>query len=115
MLATLASTIKAQDNFFYIYLCIGQSNMVGQGAIEPQDCDIEDGVLSMSAVGGPAGRKVGEGRKAVPPLCRANTSLSPVDYFLRVLRKNHPLNVRLGVVHVAVDGCGIDLFDKDAC
>jgi hypothetical protein len=115
MLATFASTIRAQDNFFYIYLCFGQSNMVGQGAIEPQDCDIEDGVLSMSAVDGPDGRKVGEWRKAVPPLCRANTGLSPVDYFLRVLRKNHPLNVRLGVVHVAIDGCGIDLFDKDAC
>ena len=115
MMTLLPLTASAQDNFFYIYLCIGQSNMVGQGKISPEDCDIEEGVLSMSAVDGPDGRKVGEWRKAVPPLCRANTGLSPVDYFLRVLRKNHPLNVRIGVVHVAVDGCGIDLFDKDAC
>lgn len=115
LMAFLPMAASAQDPFFYIYLCIGQSNMVGQGTISPEDCNIEEGVLSMSAVDGPDGRRVGEWRKAVPPLCRANTGLSPVDYFLWMLRKNHPLNVKLGVVHVAVDGCAIDLFDKDAC
>ena len=81
-MAFLPLVASAQDPFFYIYLCIGQSNMVGQGTISPEDCNIEEGVLSMSAVDGPDGRRVGEWRKAVPPLCRANTGLSPVDYFL---------------------------------
>jgi len=33
----LIANINAQNPNFYIYLCFGQSNMEGQGAIEPQD------------------------------------------------------------------------------
>ena len=111
----LPLSASAQDDFFYIFLCFGQSNMVGQGVITPADSILEDGFLSLSAVDGPDGRRVGEWRKALPPLCRANTGLSLVDYFGRTIRRNFPLKVKVGVVYVAVDGCAIDLFDKDAC
>ena len=115
MISLLPLGASAQDDFFYIFLCIGQSNMVGQGEIAPADSILEDGFLSLSAVDGPDGRRVGEWRKALPPLCRANTGLSLVDYFGRTIRKNFPLKVKVGVVYVAVNGCAIDLFDKDAC
>jgi len=115
MFSILPLSASAQDEFFYIFLCFGQSNMVGQGAIAPADSVLEDGFLSLSAVDGPDGRRVGEWRKALPPLCRANTGLSLVDYFGRTIRRNFPSKVKVGVVYVAVDGCAIDLFDKDAC
>ena len=38
-----------QDQNFYIYLCIGQSNMVGQGEISEQDLNVSDRFLNMSA------------------------------------------------------------------
>lgn len=114
IMALIPTAAAAQDPFFYIFLCFGQSNMVGQGEITPADRVAVDGFMSLSAVDGPDGRKVGEWRKAVPPLCRANTGMSLVDFFGQTLRKNLRKDVRIGVIHVAVDGCAIDLFDKDA-
>ena len=114
LLSLFPASMTAQDDFFYIFLCFGQSNMVGQGEITEADKVVDESFLSLSAVDGPDGRKVGQWRPAVPPLCRANTGLSLVDFFGRTLRKNYPDKVRIGVVYVAVDGCAIDLFDKDA-
>ena len=113
MLSMMTTQMSAQDDFFYIFLCFGQSNMVGQGKITEADKVEDKGFLSLSAVDGPD-RKIGEWRTAVPPLCRSNTGLSLVDFFGRTLRTNYPDKVRIGVVYVAVDGCAIDLFDKDA-
>ena len=112
-MAVLPMTMMAQDPFFYIFLCFGQSNMVGQGKISPADYIDDPNFLSLSAVDGPD-RKMGEWRKANPPLCRSNTGMSLVDFFGRVMRQNFNDKVRIGVIHVAVDGCAIDLFDKDA-
>ena len=42
-----------------------------------------------------------------------NTGLTPADYFGRTMVENLPENVRIGVVHVAVGGCRIELFQKD--
>lgn len=112
MLSMMTTQIAAQDDYFYIFLCIGQSNMVGQGKITDADKIEDKGFLSLSAIDGPD-RRVGEWRTAVPPLCRSNSGLSLVDFFGRTLRTNYPDKVRIGVVYVAVDGCAIDLFDKD--
>lgn len=101
-----------QDQNFYIYLCIGQSNMVGQGEISEQDLNVSDRFLNMSAA--QCGeRKIGEWQKAVPPLCRCDTKLSPADYFGRTMLDSLPSNYRVGIVHVAIDGCALQLFDKD--
>lgn len=104
-------TMSAQDENFYIFLCIGQSNMAGKGEIEAIDRAVPDNFLSLSAVNG-KGRKLGQWRKAVPPNSRDDAGLSVVDYFGRTMIDNLPEGARVGIIQVAVDGAGIDLFDK---
>jgi len=104
---------QAQDQNFWIFLCFGQSNMAGMAPIEEQDLMVSDRYLSMATTDGDDGRVLGTWRKAVPPLCRADAHLGPVDYFGRTLLEVVPENVRIGVVSVAVEGCPITFFDKD--
>ena len=104
---------QAQDQNFWIFLCFGQSNMAGQAPIEQQDLQVSDRYLSMATTDGSDGRKLGTWRKAIPPLCRADAHLGPVDWFGRTLLDAVPENVRIGVVSVAVEGCPITFFDKD--
>ena len=105
----------AQDKNFHIFLCFGQSNMEGNARIESQDSiGISDRFLNLSAVNFPdKSRKMGKWYKAVPPLCRENTGLTPVDYFGRTLLEYLPENHRVGVVHVAIGGISIDGFLPD--
>ena len=102
----------AQDPNFYIFLCFGQSNMEGAARIEPQDLEgVSPRFLLMPAVDDPArNRKMGEWCHALPPLCRPNTGLTPVDYFGRTLTENLPENIRVGVIHVAIGGIRIEGF-----
>lgn len=97
---------------FHIYLCIGQSNMVGSARPEAQDSVVLDRFLNLSAVND-SDRVLGEWRPAIPPLCRYQTGICPVDYFGRTMLEHLPESVRLGVVHVAVDGTAIRIYDKD--
>ena len=108
-------SVSARDKNFYIYLCFGQSNMEGNARFEPQDtCNVSDRFLVMSAVDCPdLGREKGKWYRAVPPLCRCYTGLTPADYFGRTLIKNLPEKVRVGIIHVAIGGCRIELFDED--
>ncbi|NCB08402.1 MAG: sialate O-acetylesterase [Bacteroidia bacterium] len=105
----------SQDPDFYIFLCLGQSNMEGAGRIEAQDSiDINPRFQAMSTVDCPESGKIkGEWYPAVPPLCRCQTGLGPTDYFGRTLVEKLPENVRVGVINVAVGGCKIELFDKE--
>lgn len=110
------------DPNFYIYICIGQSNM--EGAARPEDKDYE-GVSprfqAMAAVDYEAnqGNNRGEARKkyewytAVPPLCRAWSGLTPADYFGRTMVEKLPDSIRVGVIHVAIGGCRIEHLFKD--
>ena len=59
------------------------------------------------------GRVKGNCYTAIPPLCRENTGLTPVDYFGRELVDKLPETITIGVINVAVAGCGIDMFDED--
>ena len=109
---------KGFDPNFYIFLCLGQSNMEGNAKIEPQDRDgIDPRFKTMSAVDwqAPNGRKKGLWYAAVPPLCREYTGLTPADYFGRTLVEQLPESIKVGVINVAVGGCSIDLFDEDKC
>jgi len=114
LLMTVMGTLQlqAQDENFWIFLCFGQSNMAGQAPIEQQDLEVSDRYLSMATTDG-ADRKLGQWRNAVPPLCRADAHLGPVDWFGRTLLEVVPENVRIGIVSVAVEGCPITFFDKD--
>ena len=70
----------------------------------------------MSAVDCPErGRVKGEWYKALPPLSRCHTGLTPCDYFGRTMVDNLPPNVKVGVINVAIGGCRIELFDKENC
>ncbi|HJV77320.1 MAG TPA: sialate O-acetylesterase [Paludibacter sp.] len=107
--------VFSQDKDFYIYLCLGQSNMEGNARIEAQDTiSVDSRFQVMETVDCPnLGRVKGEWYTAVPPLCRCRTGLTPADYFGRTMIANLPANVRVGVINVAIGGCKIELFDKD--
>ncbi len=89
--------------------------MEGQGTIEAQDtANVPERFKMMAAVDEPSkGRSKGNWYKAIPPLCREYTKLSPCDYFGRELVQNLPETISVGVINVAVAGCSIDLFDED--
>ena len=105
----------AQDKNFHIFLCFGQSNMEGNARIEPQDSvGVSDNFLNLSAVNfSDKSRKMGKWYKALPPLCRENTGLTPADYFGRTLLENLPEGHKVGIVHVAIGGISIDGFLPD--
>lgn len=97
----------------WIFLCFGQSNMEGQGPIGPQDITVSDRFLNLSTSDGSDGRRLGKWQKAIPPLCRAENHLGPVDYFGRTLLEIVPDSVSIGIVMVAIGGSPITYFDKD--
>ena len=110
----LSATSFSQDPKFYIFLCLGQSNMEGNARIEAQDSIVDNRFQLMEAVDCPnLGREKGKWYAAIPPLCRCRTGLTPADYFGRTLVENLPKDIRVGVINVAVGGCKIELFDKD--
>ena len=100
------------DPNFYIYLCIGQSNMEGQGVIEDCDLSPDERFLMMSTLDCGT-RKLGQWYRAVPPLARCDTRLCPADYFGRTMVANLDEGKRVGVVVVAIGGINIDLYDSD--
>src|ERR1035437_652008 len=115
LMGLLLSVTKAfsQDPNFYIFLCFGQSNMLGGGTIEAQDQTVDSRFQNFSAVDCPdLGRIKGNWYTANPPLCRCNTGLNPVDYFGSTMVANLPSNVRVGVIMVAIEGSSIEVFDK---
>ncbi len=105
---------SAQNKKFYVYLCIGQSNMEGHAKFEPQDTIVNKRFQVLEAVDcDNLKRKKGQWYTAVPPLSRCTTGLTPADYFGREMIANLPEDVKVGVINVAVGGCKIELFDKD--
>ena len=104
----------SQDKNFHIYLCFGQSNMEGNAKIEAQDTIVDNRFQVLEAVDCPnLNRTKDHWYKAVPPLCRNHTGLTPADYFGRTMVANLPKNIRVGIINVSVGGCKIELFDKD--
>ena len=114
---TFASCTQQPKPEKYLYLCIGQSNMVGKGIIEPQDTIVPERFLNLASTN-QDDRKIGEWRPAKPGNCRPSAGydnyLSPTDYFGRTLLEYLPENVTVGILQVGVDGCPMRMFDKDA-
>lgn len=109
-------TVEAEEEVetMQIYLCIGQSNMEGQGAIEEQDLTCSNRLRMMpTADGYSPERKMGEWSACIPPLSGPYSGLSPADYFGRTMIEHLPEDVGVGLVTVAIGGCDIRLFDKD--
>jgi hypothetical protein len=110
----LSTNLYAQNPNFYIFLCFGQSNMEGQGAIESQDKTVDSRFRVFQALDCPnLGRTKGTWYTAVPPTCQCYSKLSPADYFGRTMLANLPDSITIGIINVAVGGCDIRLFDKD--
>ena len=112
--------VQPADPNFYIFLCFGQSNM--EGNARPEAVDLQSPgprFLLMPAVDFPAAngrpeRKMGEWCEASAPLCRANTGLTPDDWFGRTLVASLPENIKIGVIHVAIGGIDIKGFLPDS-
>lgn len=103
----------SQNPDFHVYLAFGQSNMEGSAPIEARDRVANSRFQVLAAVDCPnLSRKKGTWYTAVPPLCRCNTQLSPADGFGKTLADSLPAKIKIGVVHVAVSGCKIEMFDK---
>ena len=103
--------VQQGDPNFHIYLCFGQSNMEGNAAIESQDLSgISTRFRMLAAVNFGSNRTKGNWYKAIPPLCRQNTGLTPADYFGRTLVEKLPENIKVGVINVAVGGAKIELY-----
>lgn len=114
LLANIA--VVAQDKNLHVYLCFGQSNMEGAPRITESDLEnINPRFMMMAAVDNKKmGRKKGKMYTAVPPLCRENTGITPVDFFGRTMVENLPENVKICVINVAIGGCKIQAFMKDS-
>lgn len=108
-------TAFSQNKKFYIYLCLGQSNMEGNARkFEAQDSIVDPRFKIMETIDCPnLNRTKGNWYTAVPPLCRCNTGLTPSDYFGKTMVANLPKNITVGVINVAIGGCKIELFDKE--
>lgn len=112
---TSTTTSGHPDKKFYVFLCLGQSNMEGYPGIEPQDTNgVSDRLKMMACVDFPKmDRKQGNWYPAVPSLCRPGGGIGPADYFGRTLVSNLPPNIKVGVVNVAVAGAKIEVYGKD--
>ena len=118
--AKIEQAAQTADPNFYIFLCFGQSNM--EGNARPEAVDLKSPgprFLLMPAVDFPAvgerpARTMGEWCQASAPLCRANTGLTPADWFGRTLVASTPDHIRIGVIHVAIGGIDIKGFLPDS-
>ena len=102
------------DPNFYIYLCLGQSNMDGQAEPETVDANVDARfqTLACTNFSRPA-RTMGQWYKADVPIVRENTKLGVTDYFGRTMVAALPQNVKVGVVAVAVSGVAIEGFMQE--
>jgi alpha-L-fucosidase 2 len=114
-LICLQMTAVARDTNFFVFLCLGQSNMEGFPGLEEQDKKAVDERFQMlAAVDFPRlERKKDNWYPAIPPLSRPSAGIGPADYFGRTLVSNLPPHIRVGVVNVSIGGCKIELFDKE--
>lgn len=111
----ISSAFAVPNPDFHIYLCIGQSNMEGNAAVEAVDFQgVPDRFMVMATTDfSEPVRYTGEWYAAKPPLVRENTGLTLMDYFGRTMIDNLPENIKVGVVPVAIGGCRIEHLDKD--
>jgi polyhydroxyalkanoate synthesis regulator phasin len=111
----LPISLSEPDPNFHIYLAFGQSNMEGQGEIEPQDiANVPERFKLLASVDMPTqGRIKGKWYTAIPPLCRGYTRIGVTDYFGRELAEKLPEEISIGLINVAIGGASIDLFDEE--
>lgn len=109
---TVKKNAQKPDPDFFIYLCIGQSNMEAGALPEEQDkAPVNPRFQFMAAVDMPdLGRERNHWYPADSPICRQETGLGPVDFFGRTMVASLPEKYRVGVINVAVAGAKIEIF-----
>jgi hypothetical protein len=102
------------DTTFHIFLMFGQSNMEGQGTVDPSDQVTNDRVWMLQDSTCPnLNRSYGQWYLATPPLNRCWGKLGPGDSFGRMMGEQAPDYVtRIGLVNVSVAGCNIFIYKK---
>lgn len=116
MLATAPwLVIQAQvDPNFYIYLCLGQSNMEGNAPFKAVDQEVDSRFQMLAAQDfSHPQRTLGQWYTATPPIVRQRAGLGMADYFGRTMVAALPSHVKVGVVDVAVGGIAIEGFMPD--
>ena len=122
-LFAVSGAIAAPNPNFHIYIAYGQSNMAGNGDINPsvdQATDPKNFLMLASYTANASQRsgkttqsiKVGEWYPAIPPMFHATENLSPADYFGRAMVDSLP-GVTVGIIPVAIGAVAIKAFDKD--
>lgn len=115
VLACAAIVRAAPDPNFHVFLCFGQSNMEGGGALLESDRTVDRRFQILADFDTPdRGRKMGEWYDAIPPLTKRTRGISMMDYFGRTMVANLPEKFRVGIVKLGVSGTRIELWDKDA-
>jgi hypothetical protein len=108
---------------FHIYIAYGQSNMAGNGDINPSEDQAEapkNFIMLASHTANASQRsgrtnqsiKAGEWAAAIPPMFHAFENLSPADYFGRAMVDSLP-GVTVGIIPVAVGGVSIRAYLPD--
>ncbi|MCF0224211.1 MAG: carbohydrate-binding protein, partial [Fibrobacter sp.] len=120
----IASPTHAAPNpNFHIYIAYGQSNMSGNGELDPavdQAKDPRNFLMLASHTAKASERKgsttqsieMGKWYPAIPPMFHAFEQLSPADYFGRAMVDSLP-GVTVGIIPVAIGAVSIRAFDKD--
>lgn len=122
MMAAVETSAAPNPNF-HIYIAYGQSNMAGNGEIDPavdQAKDPKNFLMLASHTANASSRKgsttqsikMGEWYPAIPPMFHAFEQLSPADYFGRAMVDSLP-GVTVGIIPVAIGAVSIRAFDKD--
>src|SRR5690349_24341963 len=91
---TTSAPAEEPDPKFYVFLCLGQSNMEGFPGIEDRDKAEVERFKVLAAVDFPKlDRKKGNWYPAVPPLCRGSSGLCPADSFGRTMLARLPKDI----------------------
>src|SRR5688572_33423226 len=94
---TTPAPAEEPDPKFYVFLCLGQSNMEGFPGIEEQDRTAVERFQVLAAVDFPKlDRKKGNWYPAVAPLCRGSNGVCPADYFGRTMVAHLSKDVTVG-------------------
>lgn len=116
--ALLTSCQKPAEPQKYLFLAIGQSNMVGKGEVSPEDSIVSPRFLNLASTT-TDDRQVGDWRVAIPGNCRPGHDypnyVSLTDHFGKTLLEYLPATDSIAVLQVGVDGCPMRLFDPDYC
>ncbi len=113
--SALRHRVLEDKSKFHVYLCFGQSNMEGNAQWESVDNQYVDPRFQMLATtdfDNPK-RKMGEWYTAYCPIVSPMGKLGMADYFGRTMVAALPVDVKVGVVAVAMGGSPIEMFDKD--